>query len=342
MKRWKRWTALLLCVLLWLPVWSAAGAETPQVWRGIDVSRWQGTVDWAKAKKAGVDFAVLRCFAYRKDTTFDTNYAGATAQGIPVGAYVYMYATTEQEAVQEAQATLDALGGKPMTLPLFLDVEDSSIKNLGRSRLTDLMLIELQIFAAAGYPTGIYTSQSYVSSYMDASRLQSYDWWLARWTCYRTDANNKLFTFSDESPTSAKKPACTVWQFSNGGKGSTYGAGSTAVDLNFCYKDYFSAGAYTPNAHRYTVTVHPPTCTEPGYLAMQCTHCEQRLTRPYAPAQGHTAPNAKGLCDRCGINLAGVGNGTVCPLCGRSHNELFGWLTMFVHRLLFWMKKSLV
>lgn len=342
MKRWKRWAALLLCALLWLPVVPVFAAETPQVWRGIDVSRWQGTVDWAKAKKAGVDFAVLRCYAYRKDSTFDANYAGATAQGIPVGAYVYMYATTEQGAVQEALATLDAIAGKPMTLPLFLDVEDSSIKNLGRDRLTDLMLIELAIFAAAGYPTGIYTSQSYVSSYMDASRLTAYDWWIARWSCYRTDTNNKTFVFADESPTSTRKPDCALWQFSNGGKGSTYGVGSAAVDLNFCYKDYFSAGTYTPNAHRYTVTVHTPTCTEPGYLAMQCTHCEQRLTRPYASALGHTAPNAKGLCERCGINLTGVGNGTVCPLCGRSHNELFGWLTMFVHRLLFWMKKSLV
>ena len=54
MKRWKRWTALLLCALLWLPVVPVFAAETPQVWRGVDVSRWQGTVDWAKMKAAGL------------------------------------------------------------------------------------------------------------------------------------------------------------------------------------------------------------------------------------------------------------------------------------------------
>lgn len=342
MKRWKRWAALLLCALLWLPAVPAFAAEETPVWRGIDVSRWQGTVDWAKVKQAGVDFAVLRCYAYRKDTTFDANYAGATAQGIPVGAYVYMYATTEQGAVQEAQATLDAIAGKPMTLPLFLDVEDSSIKTLGRSKLTDLMLIELAIFAAAGYPTGIYTSQSYVSSYMDASRLQDYDWWLARWTCYRTDANNKLFSFSDESPASAKKPDCAVWQFSNGGRGSAYGAGSTAVDLNFCYKDYFSAGPYTPNEHRYNVTVHPADCVNPGYLAMQCSHCGQQITKFYTPALGHTAPGADGTCGRCGLQLTDVQNGDLCPLCGQAHRGPLGILTLFVHRLLLWLKRSVI
>jgi len=342
MKRWKRWVALLLCVLLLVPGVTAAGAETPAVLRGVDVSRWQGTVDWAKMKAAGVDFAVLRCYAYRKDVTFEANYAGAAAQGIPVGAYIYMYATTEQGAVQEALATLDALGGKPMTLPLFLDVEDSSIKNLGRDRLTDLMLIELAIFAAAGYRTGIYTSLSYRDSFMNAGRLSAYDWWIARWTCYRTDANNKLFSFSDESPSSAKKPDCAVWQFSNGGRGSTFGVESTAVDLNFCYQDYLSAGAYTPNDHRYTVTVHTPTCTDPGYLVMQCSHCDEQRSALYTPALGHTAPNAAGACTRCGLNLAGVQNGTVCPLCGQTHSGLVGWLYLFVHRLLLWMKQSLV
>lgn len=342
MKRWKRWTALLLCALLWLPVVPVFAAETPQVRRGVDVSRWQGTVDWAKMKAAGVEFAVLRCYAARKDVTFDANYAGAAAQEIPVGAYTYMYATTEQGAVKEAQATLDALAGKPLTMPLFLDVEDSSIKTLGREKLTDLMLIELAIFAAAGYPTGIYTSLSYRDSFMNARRLSAYDWWIARWTCYRTDANNKLFTFADESPDSTKKPDCVLWQFSNGGRGSDLGAGSTAVDLDFCYKDYFSAGPCVPNEHRYTVTVRTPSCTEPGYLLMQCTHCEQQLSTLYAPALGHTAPNEAGQCARCGLRIADAQNGTVCPLCGQTHNGLFGWLYLFVHRLLFWMKKSLV
>ena len=57
MKRWKRWVALLLCALLWLPVVPAVAAEVTPVRRGIDVSRWQGTVDWAKVKQAGVEFA---------------------------------------------------------------------------------------------------------------------------------------------------------------------------------------------------------------------------------------------------------------------------------------------
>ena len=345
MKRLKRWTAFLLSVLLLLPVASVlptAGAKTALPYCGVDVSRWQGTVDWAKAKKAGVQFAVLRCYAARKDTTFDTNYQNASAQGIALGAYVYMYATTEQGAVREAQATLDALAGKALTMPLFLDVEDPTVTALGKSRLTDLMLIELEIFAAAGYKTGVYTSQSFAQTYMDASRLTAYDWWIARWTCYRTEQNGKTFLFADESPTSAKKPDCDMWQFSNGGRGSTYGMGSTAVDLNFCYKDYFSEGPYTPNEHRYEAAVYTPTCLDPGYLLLRCADCGDQMVKPYAPALGHTAPDLTGHCARCGLDLVGIQNGTACPLCGQTHGGMFGWLTLFMHRLLVWMKRSLI
>ena len=132
MKRWKRWCVMMLCALLLASALPCAAGGAAAVQKGIDVSRWQGAVDWAKVKKAGVDFAILRCFAYRKDATFDTNYTGATKQGIPLGAYVYMYATTPQGAVQEAQNTLSALGGKALIYPLFLDVEDPTVFALSK------------------------------------------------------------------------------------------------------------------------------------------------------------------------------------------------------------------
>ena len=73
-------------------------------YKGIDVSKHQGTIDWAKVKAAGVQFAMLRAgygrYDNQKDEQFEVNYKGATAAGIPVGAYHYSYATTAEQAKQ--------------------------------------------------------------------------------------------------------------------------------------------------------------------------------------------------------------------------------------------------
>lgn len=345
MKRWKRWCvvalSLLLMLLSVLPLGAGAAATAR---KGVDVSRWQGTVDWAKAKQAGVEFAILRCFAYRKDTTFETNYAAATAQGIPLGAYVFMYATTPQSAAKEAQNVLDALGGKPLTYPLYLDVEDENVFALNKEKLTDLVMIELNIFAAAGYRVGIYCSLSHSQTEMDLSRLEACGHWIARWTCYTTDKNKKTFTFDRQTPSSSKKPDCEMWQFSNGGKGSTYGMSSAYVDLNYSYVDYAAQGPCVPNAHRWTAQTTARSCTGPGILTLTCTDCGKVRQAAYTlPGYGHTAPDAKGRCTRCGANLATqqqppAVSKEVCPLCGKVHRKPFGIVYLLFHKLVAFLK----
>ena len=248
----KRLLPLLFCFLLtfsylktvsWDSALLYANAADNPPYCGIDVSAHNGNINWSTAKARGVDFAVIRCYCLKKDAYFDQNYNSAKANGIAVGAYIYMYAENADEARYEAQGTLNALGGKNLDLPLFLDVEDSLVTALGKSSLTDLMLIELEMFEAAGYKVGIYTSQSYISSYMDASRLTGYYWWVARWTCVEP----QTFTFQSESPSSNKKPSCDMWQFSDGGDGNYYGMSSTYVDLDFCYADFLN-GNPRPNS----------------------------------------------------------------------------------------------
>ena len=356
MNRWKRWCVIMLSLLMLLsalPV-GANGAVTAR--KGVDVSRWQGTVDWAKAKKAGVEFAILRCLAYRKDTTFDANYAGATAQGIPLGAYVYMYATTPQGAVKEAQDALAALDGKQLTYPLFLDVEDSSVFALSSEAVTDLMLIELNIFAAAGYRVGLYCSLSHSSTEMDLSRLENCSRWIARWTCYTTDSNPKAYTFASQDPNGSKKPDCEMWQFSNGGKGSTYGMSSDYVDLNYCYVDYVSMGPCVPSTHRWQAQLTERSCTEPGKVVLTCADCGEKQEAAYTlPAYGHTAPDAAGRCTRCGADLTApqvppeeppetpvAPSERVCPLCGTVHRGPFGFVFLLFHTVADYFRKAIL
>lgn len=314
---------------------SAFSADAPP-YRGLDVSYWQGTVDWAQVKAAGVDFAILRCFAARKDKNFETNYAGAKAQGIPVGAYVYMYATTQAAAAAEAQNALNALGGKALALPLFLDVEDPDVLALSRDTLRKLVLTELQVFGAAGYETGIYTSLSRAGVFTSAPEFAAEHFWIARWTCYTTDNAPQTFTFDDQDPNGSKKPGCAVWQFSNGGAGQLYGMSSAYVDLDYCYADFLHpAQPDPPHTHSFTSQVTEPTCTQPGLLTQTCTDCGETSVTEYAPALGHTAADANGLCTRCGAPLAAAEElPGACPFCGKRHDGFFGPLLQFVHTVL--------
>ena len=242
----KQLLSAALCLLMILGIFTiadlggtkASAADQPP-YCGIDVSKHNGEINWSTVKSKGVDFAVLRCYSLKKDETFDKNYAGAAENGIAIGAYVFMYAENETEAREEAQGTLDALAGKFLDLPLFLDVEYKKVIALDKETVTNLMLIELEMFRAAGYQAGIYTSLSYIDTYMDSSKLRDYAWWVARWTREQP----QTATFRDETPYSLKKPNCDVWQFSNSGDGSAFGMSSAYVDLDFCYMNFITKPA---------------------------------------------------------------------------------------------------
>ena len=92
---------------------------------GIDVSRWQGSIDWTKVK---TDFCIIQAGfgreASQKDIRFDENYSGCKAAGIPCGAYWYSYATSEDEARKEAAVCLDILKGRQFEYPIYYDVEE--------------------------------------------------------------------------------------------------------------------------------------------------------------------------------------------------------------------------
>ena len=106
-----------------------AGAETQIPIRGIDVSRYQGDVDWAAVAKSGVQFTMMRvvCGSDRsEDAKFEENYAEAVQNGVKVGAYVYTYATDAAGAAADADACLQYLDGRHLDYPIAYDVEDSN------------------------------------------------------------------------------------------------------------------------------------------------------------------------------------------------------------------------
>lgn len=102
---------------------------------GIDVAKWNGTVDWAKVRASNMAFAVLKVTNKNNEVeeAFEQNYSGATEQGIVVGAYRYVYAKTVEAAKVEANAIVKALSGKKINFRVWLDMEADSIKNIGKA-----------------------------------------------------------------------------------------------------------------------------------------------------------------------------------------------------------------
>ena len=194
---------------------------------GIDVSKWNGTIDWNAVKNSGVNYVIIRV-GYRgssqgaliEDPKFKTNIKGATAAGIKVGVYFFTQAVDEVEAVQEASMVLDRISGYKISYPVFLDVEGSGGRGdaIDSATRTAVCKAFCNTIKNAGYTPGIYANKTWLSSKMDAGALSGYKIWLAQY---------------------AKTPTYTgrydLWQYRSDGKVSGI---SGKVDFNISYLGY--------------------------------------------------------------------------------------------------------
>ena len=154
--------------------------------KGIDVSFWQGEIDWGKVRDSGVQFAVLRGgygqHTSQKDAYFERNYAGAKEAGLPVGVYWYSYATSVDGAKLEAGACLSCLGGKELELPVFFDQEyEPGILALRNGTRTEICGTFCEAVRAAGYRPGIYSSKDFIENKLNAADLAAYPLWVAQY-----------------------------------------------------------------------------------------------------------------------------------------------------------------
>lgn len=189
-------------------------------YKGIDVSYWNGNIDWTKVKAAGIQFAMLRggYGTNGKDSKFEQNYKGAKTVGVPMGVYHYSYAKTVEAAKQEAKFCLSYLKGKQFEYPIAFDIEDSSQRNLGKATITAITKAFCETVEKAGYYVAIYSNLDWLRNRLDLNILKSYDIWLAQW---------------------ASKPTYSgsfgMWQYADNGKLNGI---SGNVDMNISYKDY--------------------------------------------------------------------------------------------------------
>ncbi len=193
---------------------------------GIDVSKWQGEIDWNAVKAAGVDFAIIRC-GYRgsktgtlvEDPYFAANIRGAQAAGIEVGVYFFTQAVTEAEAVEEASAALMLVQDYELNLPIYIDTEGAGGNGRADDLDKDTRTLVCEAFCRtvvnAGRQAGVYASRNWLNKNLVVSRLDSFETWLAE---YRSVPLYEGYY--------------TMWQYTS--KGSVDGI-SGRVDLDLYY-----------------------------------------------------------------------------------------------------------
>ena len=169
------------------------GWEGGPPYRYIDVSRYQGAIDWAQVAAAGYKGAMLKTVSTNRklskradglyiDPTFEDNYKNAKAAGLDVGVYYYTYATSEAMADAELALVRQAVYGKELTLPVAVDVEDNKLKPMSTLDLTNLTAYALEQVERMGFYAQLYTYTGYKYE-LDMARLSSrWDVWLADYT----------------------------------------------------------------------------------------------------------------------------------------------------------------
>lgn len=188
--------------------------------KGIDVSKWQATIDWAKVKAAGIQFAMLRSSygTNGTDSCFEKNYKNAKAVGMPIGAYHFSYATTVEQAIKEAEHCLSVLKGKTFEYPIAYDLEYGKIAELGKAKISAIAEAFCSKMEENGYYVMIYANLHWFQNYFTDDIFKKYDIWLAQWS-------SKMTLGRDVG----------IWQTTS--KGSVNGIDGN-VDMDISYKNY--------------------------------------------------------------------------------------------------------
>ena len=191
--------------------------------KGVDISKWNGDVDFQMLKRNGISFVMIGM-----GDMFDENVKKAEAAGMPWGGYFYTYSINTAQDKGELETILSKLKGKKPTMPIALDVEDSDDykKNRGAwnyDRVTQNAKCILEGLANAGYYPMLYTGFEEIENYLPESIWKKYDMWWAQWSSKCGYPGNNL----------------GMWQF--GGEVNyicSPNIEGEIFDQNYCYKDY--------------------------------------------------------------------------------------------------------
>ena len=189
----------------------------------MDVSRWQGRIDWDKVKASGlVSGVMLRVLGSKGgkpylDPYFARNYAECARLGLPVGGYYYTCAVTQRQTEEELAALRVALADKNFQLPIVVDAEDPKLRSLTPAKLSARVAEAAAQLEAWGLYAMVYTYTNFADTALDMAALAAYDLWIADYRGTRPTRKHGM------------------WQYTSSG---TIPGVSGPGDLSVAYKDY--------------------------------------------------------------------------------------------------------
>lgn len=196
---------------------------TKSRYKGIDVSRHQGTIDWAKVKKSGIEFVMIRAgygkYSDQVDANFKTNITNAQKAGLDCGVYWYSYALNTSDALAEAKTCYNTIKGYKLSYPVAFDIEESSQMALTTTQVSNITKVFCEYLESQKYYVSVYSFASMLKDKMNSSVLTSYDIWVAHINVSKPNFSGNY----------------GMWQYSH--TGSVSGI-SGNVDLDYSYKYY--------------------------------------------------------------------------------------------------------
>ncbi len=209
--------------------------------KGIDVSEFQGSIDWNKVKNDGVEFAIIKLAniydydANYKDSKFDSNYKNAKAQGIKVGAYIYNYCNTVDTLKNGLEWAIKKLDGKKLDLPLYIDMEDKDIQGETKASLTEQCNEFAKYVKNKGFQAGVYANLNWLKNELNPSDFdKNLSVWVAQ---YYSECQYK--------------GEYDIWQYSSSGKVNGI---SGSCDMNYLYdEDIIEESGTTDNSSKKSI-----------------------------------------------------------------------------------------
>lgn len=216
-KKLLRFTKAALALMLTAAITLSNASVADAASLGIDVSKYQGAINWGAVPSSGVTYAFIKVGSTKSgvDPAFAANVIGAQAAGIRTGVYIYSYATSVEAAVNEANLVLQWIEGYNINFPVAFDIEDKVQKGLDANTVTAMCNAFCDVIAAAGYHPIVYTGANFYRSHMTPALR--YDIWIAQYA------------------SACEIPGHSIWQSSY--QGSVAGVAGN-VDINYMYKDY--------------------------------------------------------------------------------------------------------
>ena len=199
------------------------GIGAGAIFEGVDVSVYQGNIDWNRAKADGIEFAIMRAgygkYVSQKDKYFDQNMKNAKAAGLPCGVYWFSYALTPEDAIKEADACYEVIKNYKLEYPVSFDMETESQMKLPKETVAQIIEAFCGRMESYGYYTTLYTYASFLNYKVDDRIFDKYDIWVAHYNTNKPAFNRNY----------------GLWQYSC--TGSVWGITGN-VDRDYVYLDY--------------------------------------------------------------------------------------------------------